>query len=130
MKLINEVSIWENGSQKKATILNAYVVNLILNQSATFYYNLSAQNVDGAVSETLSQGNLSMTGDDYAQWIIDNDAWDYIAKSLNLVITGDYVAPVAEIASIEEAPVIEESIAEAPIIIADAPIIVEPTPKV
>ena len=130
MKLINEVSIWENGSQKKATILNAYVVNLILNQSATFYYNLSAQNVDGAVSETLSQGNLSMTGDDYAQWIIDNDAWDYIAKSLNLVITGDYVAPVAEIASIEEAPVIEESIAEAPIIIADAPIIAEPTPKV
>ena len=130
MKLINEVSIWENGSQKKATILNAYVVNLILNQSATFYYNLSAQNVDGAVSETLSQGNLSMTGDDYAQWIIDNDAWDYIAKSLNLVITGDYVAPVAEIAPIEEAPVIEESIAEAPIIIADAPIIVEPTPKV
>ena len=96
MKLIEEVSIWENGSQKKATILNAYVVNLILNQSATFYYNLSAQNVDGAVSETLSQGNLSMTGDDYAQWIIDNDAWDYIAKSLNLVITGDYVAPIIE----------------------------------
>jgi hypothetical protein len=96
MKLINEVSIWENGSQKKATILNAYVVNLVLNESATFYYSLLAQNVDGAVSETLSQGNLSMTGEDYEQWIIDNDAWDYIAKSLNLVITGDYVAPVIE----------------------------------
>jgi hypothetical protein len=96
MKLINEVSIWENGSQKKATILNAYVVNLILNESATFYYNLSAQNADGAVSETLSQGNLSMIGEDYAQWVIDNDAWDYIAKSLNLVIVGDYVAPIIE----------------------------------
>ena len=93
MKLIEQVSIWDNGSQKKATILNAYVVNLILNQSATFYYGISAQNADGSVGETLSQGNLSMTGEDYAEWIIDNDAWDYIAKSLNLVITGDYVAP-------------------------------------
>lgn len=96
MKLIEEVSIWDNGSQKKATILNAYVINLVLNDSATFYYSLSAQNADGAVSENLSQGNLSMTGQDYEDWVIDNDAWDYIAKSLNLVITGDYVAPVAE----------------------------------
>jgi hypothetical protein len=96
MKLINEVSIWDNGSQKKATILNAYVVNLILNQSATFYYGLSAQNEDGLIGETLTQGNLSMSGDDYAQWVIDNDAWDYIAKSLNLVITGDYIAPVIQ----------------------------------
>jgi uncharacterized protein YwbE len=96
MKLIEEVSIWDNGSQKKATILNAYVVNLILNQSATFYYGISAQNADGSVGETLSQGNLSMAGEDYAQWVIDNDAWDYIAKSLNLVITGDYVAPIIQ----------------------------------
>ena len=96
MKLIEQVSIWDNGSQKKATILNAYVVNLILNQSATFYYGISAQNADGSVGETLSQGNLSMTGEDYAEWIIDNDAWDYIAKSLNLVITGDYIAPVVQ----------------------------------
>jgi len=108
MKLIEEVSIWDNGSQKKATILNAYVVNLILNESATFYYGLSAQNEDGSIGETLTQSNLSMTGDDYTQWVIDNDAWDYIAKSLNLVIVGDYVAPVAEVAPIEEAVVVEE----------------------
>ena len=96
MKLINEVSIWDNGVNKKATILNAYVVNLILNESATFYYGLSAQNQDGSIGETLTQGNLSMVDEDYAQWIIDNDAWDYIAKSLNLVITGDYIAPVIQ----------------------------------
>jgi len=96
MKLIEEVSIWDNGVNKKATILNAYVVNLILNESATFYYGLSAQNEDGSIGETLTQGNLSMTGEDYAQWIIDNDAWDYISKSLNLVITGDYIAPVIQ----------------------------------
>jgi hypothetical protein len=118
MKLINEVSIWDNGVNKKATILNAYVVNLILNESATFYYGLSAQNEDGSIGETLTQGNLSMTGQDYQDWLIDNDAWDYIAKSLNLVITGDYVAPVAEVAPIEEVVVIEE------------PIVEEPTPEV
>jgi hypothetical protein len=96
MKLINEVSIWDNGVNKKATILNAYVVNLILNQSATFYYGLSSQNEDGSLGETLTQGNLSMSGDDYAQWLIDNDAWLYIAKCLNLEVVGDYVAPVIE----------------------------------
>ena len=101
MKLINEVSIWDNGVNKKATILNAYVVNLILNQSATFYYGLSAQNENGSIGETLTQGNLSMTGQDYEDWVIDNDAWDYIAKSLNLVITGDYVAPIAETSATE-----------------------------
>jgi len=93
MKLIEEVSIWDNGFQKKATILNAYVVNLILNQSATFYYALNSANEDGSIGETLTQGNLSMTGEDYTQWVIDNDAWNYIAKSLNLVIEGDYIAP-------------------------------------
>jgi hypothetical protein len=91
MKLIEEVSIWDNGVNKKATILNAYVVNLILNESATFYYGLSAQNEDGSIGETLTQGNLSMIGEDYEEWVIDNDAWDYIAKSLNLVVIGDYV---------------------------------------
>jgi hypothetical protein len=96
MKLIEEVSIWDNGVNKKATILNAYVVNLILNESATFYYGLSAQNENGSIAETLTQGNLSMVGEDYAQWTVDNYAWDYVAKSLNLVISGDYVAPVIE----------------------------------
>ena len=91
MKLIEEVSIWDNGANKKATILNAYVVNLILNESATFYYELSAQNEDGLIVEILTEGNLLMTGEDYEDWVIDNDAWDYIAKSLNLVIIGDYV---------------------------------------
>jgi hypothetical protein len=96
MKLIEEVSIWDNGVNKKATVLNAYVVNLILNESAAFYYGLSAQNEDGSIGETLTQGNLSMTGQDYEDWVIDNDAWDYIATSLNLIITGDYVAPIVE----------------------------------
>jgi len=106
MKLIEEVSIWDNGVDKKATILNAYAINVTLNQSATFYYSLSSQNADGLIGETLTQGNLSMTGEDYAAWAQDQAAWDYIAKSLNLVITGEYGSPIVE------APVVEEPIVE------------------
>jgi hypothetical protein len=110
MKLITEVSIWDNGKIKKASILNAYAINLILNESATFYYSLSTLNADGSQGEILASGNLSMTGDDYLNWTSDDGVWKFIADKLNLVILGDYVAPVAEVA-IEEA-IVEEPIAE------------------
>ena len=96
MKSIQAVTIWDKGTSKQALILNAYAINLTLNTSATFYYELLSANENGLQNEVLTQGNLSMVDEDYAQWIIDNDAWDYIAKSLNLVITGDYVAPIIE----------------------------------
>ena len=57
MKLIEEVSIWNNGVNKKATILNAYAINLVLNESANFYYCLLNQNEDGTQGEVLTQGN-------------------------------------------------------------------------
>ena len=96
MKSIQAVTIWDKGTSKQASILNAYAINVTLNTSATFYYALLSANEDGSQGEVLTQGNLSMVDEDYAQWVIDQDAWDYIAKSLNLVITGDYVAPVIE----------------------------------
>lgn len=96
MKTVSPITIWDKGISKQATILNAYAVNLTLNTSATFYWEVSTTNQDGLKGELLSQGNLSMAGEDYVQWVIDNDAWDYIAKCLNLVIIGDYVAPVIE----------------------------------
>ena len=102
MKTIQAITIWDKGTSKQATILNAYAVNVTLNTSATFYWEVSSTNQDGLKGEVLTQGNLSMAGEDYVQWVIDNDAWDYIAKSLNLVITGDYVAPIIE------APIAEE----------------------
>lgn len=139
MKLIEEVSIWDNGKTKKASILNAYAINLVLNESATFYYALYSQTEDG-LQDMLASGNLSMTGDDYKNWTSDDGVWQFIADSLNLVIVGDYVAPVAEqpiaeslivepvvqevieepiiesaiepIAIVEEAPVTEETVAE------------------
>jgi len=103
MKTIESISIWDNGQTQEATVLNAYAVNVSLGNSATFYYSLLSESM-----QQLAQGNLTMTGDDYSAWEVDNYAWDYIAEKLNLVITGDYVAPVVEEVVEEVAPVEEE----------------------
>jgi hypothetical protein len=60
--------------------------------------------------QQLAQGNLTMSGEDYLAWEADTFAWDYIAEKLNLVITGDYVAPVIE--QVVEEVVIEEEVSE------------------
>jgi hypothetical protein len=105
MKTIEAVSIWDNGQTVEATILNAYAVNVTLGTSATFYYQLFAETVDLAVGQQVAQGNLSMTGEAYAQWEVDSYAWDWVAAELNLTITGDYVPPVPPS---PEPPVTEE----------------------
>lgn len=94
MKTIEPVSIWDNGSVKEAKVLNAYAVNVTLGNSATFYYSLSAENDDQTLGAQVAQGNLTMTGDAYAQWTVDAYAWDWVAQQLNLTITGEYVPPV------------------------------------
>lgn len=94
MKTIEPVSIWENGIVQEAKILNAYAVNVTLSTSATFYYQLFAETVDLSVGQQVAQGNLTMTGEAYAQWEVDSYAWDWVAAQLNLTITGDYVPPV------------------------------------
>jgi hypothetical protein len=94
MKTIEPVSIWDNGQVLEAKILNAYAINVTLGTSATFYYSLLTENVDLSVGQQVAQGNLSMTGEAYAQWEVDSYAWDWVAAQLNLTITGDYVPPV------------------------------------
>lgn len=106
MKTIEAVSIWDNGKTLNATILNAYAVNVTLGSSATFYYSLSSQNEDQTIGSQVAQGNLLMTGDDYAKWAVDSYAWDWVAEQLNLTITGEYVPPVPpEPTPTPEAPV-------------------------
>jgi hypothetical protein len=90
MKNIESISIWDNGQNKEANILNAYAVNVNLGTSATFYYTLSNE------AEQLAQGNLTMSGDDYQEWDADGFAWGWIAAQLNLTIVGDYVKPEVE----------------------------------
>lgn len=94
MKTIEPVSIWDNGTVSQATILNSYAVNVTLNTSATFWYGLFAENADASQGAQLAVGNLSMTGEAYAEWAQDSYAWDWIAAQLNLTITGEYVPPV------------------------------------
>jgi hypothetical protein len=103
MKNIEAVSIWDNGQNKQAEILDAYAVNVSLENSATFWYGLFAKTEDGSKGSQLVAGNVTMSGDDYSTWQEDSTAWAFIATKLGLTIIGDYVAPV---------PVVEETIVE------------------
>jgi hypothetical protein len=94
MKTIEAVSIWDNGTVQEAKILNAYCINDNLSTSGTFYYQLLSETVDLMVGQQLSQGNLSMTGEDYEYWLTNEYAYDWVAAQLNLTITGDYLPPV------------------------------------
>jgi hypothetical protein len=94
MKTIKAVSIWDNGVVEQATVLNAYAINVDLNQSATFWYGLMTESEDGSIDKKIAEGNLTMSGADYGQWDLDSYAWDWIAVKLGIVITGDYVAPI------------------------------------
>jgi hypothetical protein len=91
MKNIQPISIWDNGTNQNAEILNAYCINDNLSTSATFYYSLLSDTM-----QQLAQGNLSMSGDDYIGWQTNDYAYDWVATQLNLTITGDYVPPVVE----------------------------------
>jgi hypothetical protein len=51
----------------------------------------------------LSQGSLTMGGQDYIAYSTNTYAWDWIATQLNLTIIGDYVPPVVE-------PIVSEEI--------------------
>ena len=105
MKQIEKVSIWDNGKTQNAEILNAYAINVTLGVSATFYYSLLSES-----KQTLATGNLTMSGEAYAEWTVDNYAWDWVAEQLNLVIVGDWVDPIVEpIGAIVE-PIVKESL--------------------
>lgn len=104
MKIIQDVQIWDNGQVKVAKVLNAFAVNVSLNQNATFYYELLPIDDKGNTSGRIAYGNVYMPTEQYLQWDQDEFAWDFVASALNLVITGDYVVP--------QPPVIEELIIE------------------
>jgi hypothetical protein len=94
MKTIEPVSIWDNGLVKQAKILNTFATNVFLSNSAIFFYSLSAENDDQTLGAQVAQGNLTMSGEAYAQWAVDSYAWDWVAEQLNLTITGDYIPPM------------------------------------
>jgi hypothetical protein len=50
----------------------------------------------------LSQGSLTMGGQDYIAYSTNTYAWDWIANTLKLTIVGDYVAPIVETPIVSE----------------------------
>ena len=110
MKTIQPVSIWDNGQDLEAKILNAYAINVTLGVSAAFFYSLMTETEDGNVGIQVRQGNLTMTGEAYTQWEVDSYAWDWVAAQLNLTITGDYVPPIPPQPEPTPEPIVEETI--------------------
>lgn len=88
MKPIQPVTIWKNGESQEANLLNAYIINDNLETSCTFYYQLcSSGEQPDTIGQSLAEGNVSMSGEDYLGWTGDNDyAFSYIAEQLNLTL--------------------------------------------
>ena len=86
---IQPVSIWYNGQSKQASELDARIIFDDLATSAQFFYELK-EVVDEVSGSTLSNGNVSMDGQDYLDWGLSTDinqaAYVYVASKLNLTI--------------------------------------------
>jgi beta-lactamase class D len=93
MKTIEPVQVWYNGQEVNATVFNAYVTDLRLNVSANFSYQLFLVNENNMLIQ-VNYGNITMSGQDYQDWDQDSFAWDWLASSLNLTITGEYIPPM------------------------------------
>jgi predicted nucleic acid-binding OB-fold protein len=107
---IQPVSIWYNGQSKQASELDARIIFDDLATTAQFFYELKevVENQELVISEevqtaqeiyndltnvsrnntvTLSNGNVSMDGQDYIDWDNSNEAaYAYVASKLNLTI--------------------------------------------
>jgi hypothetical protein len=92
MKQIEPIGIWKNGESFEANLLSAYIINDNLESSCTFYYQLcsSGEGTEAlplVIGQTLADGNVTMSGEDYTNWDDSNDAaYSYIAEKLNLTI--------------------------------------------
>ena len=96
MKTFEPVKVCNYGKEVDATIFNMICMNDNLKDSAAFNYQLM---IDGGnqympiMTSSLVSGQLIMTGSDYDAWDTNDYAYDWAAKQLNLVITGEYVPP-------------------------------------
>ena len=93
MAQIQPVSTWYQGATRQANVFSLYGQGDNLIDSATFKYQLIELIVvspDEQSSQTLVSGELSINGDDYADWNASTDAnafiYDWAAQKLNLTI--------------------------------------------
>lgn len=87
MKQIQPVQIWTNGQVQAGSVINAYIINDNLKDSATFYWSILSAEVDGSL---LSQGNLTISEPDYSIWDstadINDAAYQWICDQLGLTL--------------------------------------------
>jgi hypothetical protein len=93
MAQIQPVQIWKNGQNKEANNFGLRIIADDLSSSATFYYCLSEEGSTGTPEElssflnVLSDGNLSMSSEEYDEWDNSNEAaYAWAATKLGLVI--------------------------------------------
>jgi hypothetical protein len=79
---IQPITIWKNGEAKTATQISITIISDNLTDSATFYYRLLTEE-----SEQVAEGNVGISGEDYANWFSNEDAYTYVADKLNLVLS-------------------------------------------
>jgi hypothetical protein len=96
MKQITPFAVWFNGSNVDAEYFAMKSIDDNLEDQAQFYWQLFAktQDADGndVAGQALSQGNLTMSGQDYSDWgnqggaDINNWAYYWAANILNITI--------------------------------------------
>lgn len=95
MKTITAQPIWIDGTQKQATVIFSQVNSDNMKDTATFYFQLYEQ-VDVNIAPLVS-GTINITGSDYTTYNSSSDAnayaWQWIATTLNITITGEYIPP-------------------------------------
>ena len=86
MKNIQPIQIWKNGALKTASILDAIIINDNMSSSCTFYWMLKEEDQEEQAGESLADGNVTISGEDYDNWDGSNDyAFNYIATKINVI---------------------------------------------
>jgi hypothetical protein len=91
MRQIEPIEILLNEEVKIASILDAQIISDDLDSSCLFYWMLKEADiiVEDQVGSglILSDGNITISGQDYINWDGSNDfAFNYIATELNVVL--------------------------------------------
>ena len=83
---IQPVTIWVNGQSKTANYIIARSIYDDLNTEAIFYYQLT----DDQSGSVVTDGNVTMSGQDYIDWDASPDinlaAYEYLCEQLNLIL--------------------------------------------
>ena len=86
MKIIQPISIWNNGKTDNATIFNLSCIYDNMFNSAIFSYQLFDANI-----VTISSGEITLNEPDYTtDWTTNDAAYNWAALQLGLTITGEY----------------------------------------